>query len=172
MALQLAECVHSWHAAGCVHYEICPATVVRSSANTIRLTKLGSIDRYPACKAPEQLENLFIQSSAYTAAVDVWALGVTLLHAWTGRQPCAGQHEAQIMQRMRAGEAGVLRDLGHSEMRPDLQVRRMHARHAYAALPEAWFQHQRDCAFMRAPCMPEAGCLPYLLPGRCAALNF
>eukprot|EP00892_Ulva_mutabilis_P005598 jgi/Ulvmu1/340/UM001_0344.1 len=122
MALQLTECVHSWHAAGCVHYEICPATVVRSSAYTIRLTKLGCIDRYPACKAPEQLENVFIQSSAYTSAVDVWALGVTLLHAWTGRQPCAGQHEAQIMQRMRAGDSGVLRDLGHSDMRHELQT--------------------------------------------------
>lgn len=130
MALQLSECVNSWHAAGCVHYEICPATVVRSSADTVRLGKLGSIDRYPACKAPEQLENLFIQSSAYTATVDIWALGVTLLHAWTGRQPCAGQHEAQIMQRMRAGNVGVLRDLEHSDMSPELQVWATHELHA------------------------------------------
>lgn len=130
MALQLSECVYSWHAAGCVHYEICPATVVRSSADTVRLGKLGSIDRYPACKAPEQLENVFIQSSAYTSAVDIWALGVTLLHAWTGRQPCAGQHEAQIMQRMRAGDVGVLRDLEHSDMSPELRVRDTHELHA------------------------------------------
>ena len=95
IALQLLSVLDAAHALGIVHRDIKPANIMITPAGQVKLTDFGiahmvggtrltgdGVLGTPAYMAPEQLQGFDL-----TPAVDLWALGVTLYDAVTGRNP-------------------------------------------------------------------------------------
>jgi hypothetical protein len=95
IALQLLSVLDAAHALGIVHRDIKPANIMITPAGQVKLTDFGIAHKVggtrltgsgvlgtPAYMAPEQLQGFDL-----TPAVDLWALGVTLYDAVTGRNP-------------------------------------------------------------------------------------
>ena len=95
IALQLLSVLDAAHALGIVHRDIKPANIMITPAGQVKLTDFGiahlvggtrltgsGVVGTPAYMAPEQLQGFDL-----TAAVDCWALGVTLYDAVAGRNP-------------------------------------------------------------------------------------
>src|SRR6201996_446964 len=95
IALQMLSILDAAHALGIVHRDIKPANIMITAAGQVKLADFGiahmvggtrltgsGVIGTPAYMAPEQLQGLDI-----TPAVDLWALGVTLYDAVTGRNP-------------------------------------------------------------------------------------
>jgi len=102
IARQLLSILAAAHALGIVHRDIKPANIMISAGGQVKLTDFGiahtvggtrltgsGVIGTPAYMAPEQLQGLDI-----TPAVDLWALGVTLYDAVTGRNPFDRQNTA------------------------------------------------------------------------------
>ncbi len=97
------------HAAGVVHRDVKPANVLTGAdgrwlladfgiarlVDATRLTATGAAVGTPAYLAPEQLTG-----EAATSAVDVYALGLTLLEAVTGRRAFPGDGPEAAMARL------------------------------------------------------------------------
>src|ERR1700744_2737000 len=102
IALQMLSILEAAHALGIVHRDIKPANIMITAAGQVKLADFGiahmvggtrltgsGVIGTPAYMAPEQLQGLDI-----TPAVDLWALGVTLYDAVTGRNPFDRQNTA------------------------------------------------------------------------------
>src|SRR6202000_1080797 len=102
IALQMLSILDAAHALGIVHRDIKPANIMITPAGQVKLADFGiahleggtrltgsGVIGTPAYMAPEQL-----QGFAITPDVDLWALGVTLDDAVTGRTPFARQNTA------------------------------------------------------------------------------
>lgn len=118
------------HKAGIVHRDIKPSNLFLlpsgrvklmdfgiARADGIVLTQTGNMVGTPAYMAPEQL---VLDSSQLTAAVDVHALGVTLFELFTGLRAFPGNTIGQILEQVRTQEvvaepllrAGVPEEIG------------------------------------------------------------
>jgi eukaryotic-like serine/threonine-protein kinase len=125
VAVALTDAVDDLHRAEFCHLELSTESVVLSADGTIKLSEFG-VDRQLGCYAPEQLEADSILDAEATSSAgeawhnpcDVWGTGATLLHAFTGKQPCEGQSRTGLLARMRDGEVGIADELQASSL-PD-----------------------------------------------------
>jgi serine/threonine protein kinase len=115
IARQLAEALAALHTAGLVHGDVKPANVVLPAAGRAVLVDLGFAHRpgeidfvlgTPNYLAPE----LCRAPAADTTAADIFALGVTLFEALTGRLPFAGGSRSGAMVAHRDNEPDRLTD--------------------------------------------------------------
>jgi hypothetical protein len=98
LAVGLADCVDDFHRANFVHGELSIDSVIMTTSHTVALAELGS-KFHMACYAPEQLEAN--NPTLAQLSVDIWGLAVTLLHAWTGKEPCKGWKRQDLLNQMR-----------------------------------------------------------------------
>lgn len=108
LGLAVAEGIRAVHAAGIKHRDLKPDNVVLSDSGPrlidfgaaelegrTRLTEVGTVVGTVAWMAPEQLS-----SAALTAAVDVHAWGLLMLHAATGETPFAADSAGSSVSRV------------------------------------------------------------------------
>jgi serine/threonine protein kinase len=115
IARQIAEALAALHSAGLVHGDVKPANVVLPAAGRAVLVDLGFAHRpgeiafvlgTPNYIAPE----LCRAPAVDTPAADLFALGVTLFEALTGRLPFAGGSRSGAMVAHRDNEPDRLTD--------------------------------------------------------------
>ncbi|WP_093630642.1 serine/threonine-protein kinase [Streptomyces sp. 3213.3] len=107
LALAVAHALAQVHRAGVVHRDIKPSNILLSPdgpriidfgiARDDRLlesalTTPGSVLGSPAYMSPEQVKSLRV-----TSATDVFSLGGTLYFAATGRHPCEGESDYEVL---------------------------------------------------------------------------
>ena len=118
LAIQLADGLAAIHAADVVHRDLNPSNVVLGPAGAVivdfgvawvagatDLTRTGTVVGTPAWLAPEQLGE-----DEPTDASDVWAWGLVVAYAATGRRPVTGSRPEVVMRRVMDAEVEV--DLG------------------------------------------------------------
>lgn len=120
IALKLAKAVAVLHRAGIIHRDIKPENVLLERDGGLRLIDLGvvrlpRIEEFPAGDipgTPSYMAPELFDGQAGSESSDLFALGVTLYRAFTGRYPYG---EVEPFTRPRFGQAAPL-----SRYRPDL----------------------------------------------------
>jgi eukaryotic-like serine/threonine-protein kinase len=117
IARQMIAGLDHIHQAGILHRDIKPSNlfllpngrvklmdfgIARADGNA--LTQTGNMVGTPAYMAPEQL---VLESSQLTAAVDVHALGITLFELFTGLRAFPGNTIGQILEQVRTHEVSA-----------------------------------------------------------------
>lgn len=105
-AEMIASALDSLHAAGLVHRDIKPANIFLDNGRVIvgdlglvrdlqaeTLTQTGAFVGTPLTAAPEQWTN---NPGALTPAIDIWALGVTLLWLFDAKPPFTGETHVEL----------------------------------------------------------------------------
>ena len=118
---KVAAGVAAAHEAGVVHRDLKPSNVLFDEAGEPRvadfglaklgtsdLTATGAVMGTPAYMCPEQAEG---RTKFVGPQADVWALGVILYEALTGRRPFDGADISEILRRVRTDEAVSIRRL-------------------------------------------------------------
>ncbi len=134
IARQACEGLHAAHLAGIVYRDIKPGNIFLTNKEGQRFVKLvdfgvskfdsvttdeteltrdGAVIGTPSYMSPEQVRG----DANLDARVDVYALGVLLYVALTGKRPFTGTSLAQVALRIVQGECTPLR-----ELRPDISV--------------------------------------------------
>jgi serine/threonine protein kinase len=111
LALGLARGLDAVHRAGVVHRDLTPGNVVLGPSgpvivdfgvsridDTTTITQAGALVGTPAWMAPEQL-----RADEVSDASDVWAWGVSLAFAATGRPPVTGDRTETVIARVLDG---------------------------------------------------------------------
>jgi serine/threonine protein phosphatase PrpC len=120
IALKLARAVAALHRAGIIHRDIKPDNVILEAGGSLKLIDLGVVrvpgleefspDNIPGTRAymaPEMFEG-----EAGNEATDIYALGVTMFHAFTGQYPYGNLDATSPPRRDRP--------MDFSTLRPDL----------------------------------------------------
>ena len=111
------------HSKGIVHRDIKPHNIMAVGSGPNLVWKVGDLGimRFLADKTATMTTNrqgapFYVPPEAYSgevsAAMDVWALGVTIVQALTGQLPFPGPSEAQVVQQV-LNQEPVLPDLGN-----------------------------------------------------------
>jgi serine/threonine protein kinase len=129
----LAECA----AADIQFGIISPASVMRMSDGSWRLSAFAAADPYTVFAAPELLRAhaeaqqcsghaqerpIITLSKNVTPAADVWSVAVTLLRVWLTTQPCTGMSSAELHRHYASGWNPVEACLAQSSMTPDIKA--------------------------------------------------
>ncbi len=124
VAIQASRALEAAHDAGIVHGDVKPGNLLLGEDGSVRLTDFGvaqsvgdALDSAPALgtlcyMAPEQL-----LGGGFDHRADLWALGVTLYQALTGRLPFTGGSTAAVLYDIVCSEPvapGSLASLPHS----------------------------------------------------------
>lgn len=126
-AAQVLDALAHAHGRGIVHRDVKPSNVLLGESATIdvrlldfglaqmaefdTLTAIGDVPGTLAYVSPERL-----QGETATAAADIWAVGVMLWEALTGRHPFRSTSAEGTSRRIRAGAPPI------EDLRPDLPV--------------------------------------------------
>jgi eukaryotic-like serine/threonine-protein kinase len=121
LAVSVLGALEAAHRAGIVHRDVKPGNVLRAADGTWKvadfgiakvaeassdLTVTGVMIGTPAYLAPERIEG-----AAATPASDLYATGVVLYEAITGRKAFVADNSIALVERIRAGRAPALREL-------------------------------------------------------------
>jgi serine/threonine protein kinase len=121
LAVSVLGALEAAHRAGIVHRDVKPGNVLRAADGTWKvadfgiakvaeassdLTVTGVMIGTPAYLAPERIEG-----AAATPASDLYATGVVLYEAITGRKAFVADNSIALVDQIRAGRAPVLREL-------------------------------------------------------------
>jgi serine/threonine protein kinase len=121
LAVAVLRALEAAHGAGIVHRDVKPGNVLRATDGTWKvadfgiaksaeaagdLTVTGMMIGTPSYLAPERIDG-----EPATPASDLYALGVVLFEALTGRKPFAADSTIALAEQIRAGRAPALREL-------------------------------------------------------------
>jgi non-specific serine/threonine protein kinase/serine/threonine-protein kinase len=130
LARSVLRALEAAHRAGIVHRDVKPGNVLRAADGTWKvadfgiakiaeaagdLTVTGMMVGTPAYLAPERIEG-----EPATPASDLYATGVVLYEAITGRKAFVADNSIALAERIRAGNAPALRELA-PEVDPTLE---------------------------------------------------
>ena len=158
--LDVARALSSAHAAGIVHRDLKPANIfiarkgdlivpkildfgiskITSSMGDIRMTRTGAVLGSPAYMSPEQARG----RSDIDGRADIWAVGVILYEAISGKLPFLGENYNQVMMAITLEPPTPLVDAAPSADRD------------FVAIVEACLQKDRD---LRPPSMEALSAL-------------
>lgn len=117
VAYQTTDALAHLHARGILHLDVSPFNIMRSRTGVYKMadfgisqvcvTSIAAVTQHAsdailgnfAYMAPEQAFN----PSLISFGTDIWALGATLLHAWTGQRPHRDASRQEIFGKLMQG---------------------------------------------------------------------